>query len=120
TPRRRAGTTAAVDALGVDPFSKRSAGGAGAARHAAREGHAFSLAVGVFVVVGAVVAARRPRNPIGWILLAEGLLWQAMPVLAGYCGYALFTEPGGLPGAEYAAWLLEWAEVQPGGLVALF
>jgi hypothetical protein len=80
----------------------------------------FSLAVGVFVVVGAVVAARRPRNPIGWILLAEGLLWQAMPVLAGYCGYALFTEPGGLPGAEYAAWLLEWAWVLPVGLIPFF
>jgi hypothetical protein len=43
----------------------------------------FSLAVLVFVIVGAVVAARRPRNPIGWILIAEGLLWRAMPVLTG-------------------------------------
>jgi hypothetical protein len=40
----------------------------------------FSLAV--VVIVGAV-ASRRPRNPVGWILIAEGLLWQAMPVLAG-------------------------------------
>ena len=31
----------------------------------------------VFLLVGALIAARRPRNPIGWILLAEdGLLWM--------------------------------------------
>ena len=80
----------------------------------------FSLAVLVFVVVGAVVAPRRPRNPIGWILIAEGLLWQAMPVLAGYCGYALFAAPGRLPGGELAAWLLEWGWVLPVGLIPFF
>jgi hypothetical protein len=31
----------------------------------------------LFLLVGALIAARRPRNPIGWILLAEdGLLWM--------------------------------------------
>ena len=31
----------------------------------------------VFPLVGVLIAARRPRNPIGWILLAEdGLLWM--------------------------------------------
>jgi len=30
----------------------------------------------VFPPVGALIAARRPRNPIGWILLADGILWM--------------------------------------------
>ena len=30
----------------------------------------------VFPLVGVLIAARRPRNPIGWILLADGLLWM--------------------------------------------
>lgn len=80
----------------------------------------FSLAVVAFVIVGALVASRRPRNPIGWILIAEGLLWQAMPVLAGYTGYALFVQPDRLPAGRVAAWLLEWAWILPIGLVPFF
>jgi hypothetical protein len=30
----------------------------------------------VFPLVGALIAARRPRNLIGWILLANGILWM--------------------------------------------
>jgi hypothetical protein len=70
------------------PMSPSAAGYAAAQRSDVRISRyavtvLFSLAVLVFVIVGAVVAARRPRNPIGWILIAEGLLRQAMPVLAG-------------------------------------
>lgn len=34
------------------------------------------LALLAFPLVGAVIAARQPRNPIGWILLAVGLSWE--------------------------------------------
>jgi hypothetical protein len=73
-----------------------------------------------FVVIGAVVASRRPRNAVGWILLAEGLLWLLISAAAGYTGYALFAKPGRLPAGRVAAWLLNWGWVLPLGLLPFF
>jgi hypothetical protein len=36
-----------------------------------------------FPMVGALIASRRPHNPIGWILLADGFLW----ILSGMFDY---------------------------------
>ncbi len=53
-----------------------------------------------FSVVGAIVASRRPQNPIGWIYLAIGLS-QGLNVFAwGYAGYGLIAAPGSLPMAD--------------------
>jgi len=73
-----------------------------------------------FVVIGAVVASRRPRNAVGWILLADGLLWQLVSAVAGYTGYALFARPGGLPAGRVTAWLLNWGWVLPLVLLPFF
>ena len=56
-------------------------------------GGAFFLA---FPIVGALIAARRPRNPIGWILLADGFLWM-VTFLLDYYGIYGVAEPGSLP-----------------------
>src|SRR5918996_1563976 len=59
--------------------------------------------------VGAMVASRQPRNPIGWLFLlfpfgmALGILSEEYPT------YAVLTNPGGLPAPEWAAWLGTWA-----------
>jgi hypothetical protein len=53
--------------------------------------------------VGAVLASRRPRHPVGWLLLALGLLAAAHGVASGYANYGLLAQPGALPGADYAA-----------------
>jgi hypothetical protein len=59
-------------------------------------------------VVGAVVAARRPENPIGWLLSASGLL-VSFGLLAGqYAYYTLVTRPGSLPGGQAMLWLAGW------------
>ena len=50
----------------------------------------------VFPLVGALIAARRPRNPIGWILLMVGLLWMLSKLLDYYAVYGVAT-PGSLP-----------------------
>jgi hypothetical protein len=53
--------------------------------------------------VGAVVASRRPRHPVGWLLLATGLTMAADIGVNGYVRYGLVTRPGSLPGASYLA-----------------
>src|SRR5215213_3105578 len=47
----------------------------------------------IFPLVGALIAARRPRNPIGWILLAHGLLWMLSDVMDYYGIYGV-ARPG--------------------------
>jgi hypothetical protein len=49
-----------------------------------------------FPIVGALVASRRPRNPIGWILLADGLLWMILAVTDSYLVYGV-ARPGSVP-----------------------
>jgi hypothetical protein len=51
---------------------------------------------------GAVVASRRPRHPVGWLLLAYGLVPQALTSAAeGYARYGLLVRLGSLPAADY-------------------
>ena len=47
--------------------------------------------------VGAILAARRPRNRIGWLVLALGLSSVAYPFVAMYTATGLFVVPGRLP-----------------------
>jgi uncharacterized membrane protein len=46
-----------------------------------------------FPMVGALIASRRPRNHIGWILLAAGLLWMLRGMLDYYSVYGV-AQPG--------------------------
>jgi len=53
--------------------------------------------------VGAVLAARRPRHPVGWLLLAFALFLAANGVAGGYAPYGLQARPGALPAAAWVA-----------------
>jgi hypothetical protein len=53
--------------------------------------------------VGAVLASRRPRHPVGWLLLALGLAVTASAVGDGYGRYGLATRSGPLPAVRYVA-----------------
>jgi hypothetical protein len=61
-----------------------------------------------FVILGLLVAHRRPRNPVGWIIVGACLLGLASDFVESYGVYALYTAPGSLPGGEVMAWLSNW------------
>jgi hypothetical protein len=61
------------------------------------------LAAMFAATVGAVVAGRRPRHPVGWLLLGLGLSVTASGVVDGYARYGLVARPGAVPGARLAA-----------------
>jgi len=60
------------------------------------------LAMVTSVTVGAVVAARRPAHPVGWLLLGIALSLTATAATAQYFVYGLLVRPGALPAARYA------------------
>jgi hypothetical protein len=53
--------------------------------------------------VGALVASRRPRHPVGWLLLALGVTESTEIVADGYGSYGLQARPGTLPAAGLVA-----------------
>jgi hypothetical protein len=61
-----------------------------------------------FATVGALISARHPRNPIGWLCGAFGLVVAVTHTGNQYAQYALVTAPGSLPGGDWAAWLAVW------------
>jgi hypothetical protein len=50
-----------------------------------------------FMVVGAVIVARRPDNAMGWLFSAVGLLALTLSLANEYTQYAYVTRPGALP-----------------------
>jgi hypothetical protein len=54
-------------------------------------------------LVGLVLASRRPRHPVGWLLLTLGLCLATSGAAAGYVPYGLVLRPGALPAAHVVA-----------------
>jgi hypothetical protein len=76
------------------------------------------IAVG-FSTLGAVVAPRfPPKNPIGWLFCALGLVGAVLLFCGEYAAYSLVARPGSLPGGEEAAWVVCWLWVVHSGLFA--
>jgi len=66
-----------------------------------------------FPLVGALIASRRPRNPIGWICLAAGLFWMLIvledSLPAGFGPYPVTIDA-----------LTQWMWVPPVGLIGIY
>jgi hypothetical protein len=61
-----------------------------------------------FAVVGALVASRRPTNPVGWLLCLGGVVLSIDFFCAQYAIYALQAQPGSFPAGEALAWIASW------------
>jgi hypothetical protein len=53
--------------------------------------------------VGGLVASRRPRNPVGWIVLGHAFFFALGEFSRQYAIYGLLTQPGSLPLARALA-----------------
>jgi hypothetical protein len=69
--------------------------------------------------IGALVASRRPRNPIGWIFCSIALLWDFGALVTEYAIHALTDELHFLPAGGLAAWLAAWVLI-PTGVAMIF
>jgi hypothetical protein len=61
----------------------------------------FVAAVVGTPTVGAVLASRRPRHPVGWLMLALGLAMTIDVVTDGYARYGLLASPGAVPAVAH-------------------
>ncbi len=66
-----------------------------------------------------MIASRRPSNPIGWICLADGLLWMLLGLFDYYSVYGL-ARPGSVPFPATVAGLSLWLWVPTVGLLAIY
>jgi hypothetical protein len=57
----------------------------------------YVAAVVAMATVGAVLAGRRPRHPVGWLLLALGLTVTLDALTDSYARYGLLASPGAVP-----------------------
>jgi len=82
------------------------------------------LSLLVFVVasalVGAVVASRQPRNPVGWFFVVSATCWAVNEATGRYAVYGLLIEPGSLPLARLMAWPSTWMWEPAALLITLF
>ncbi len=80
----------------------------------------FAVAFTAFMLVGALIVARRPGNPLGWIFSAAGLLIATGLLAQEYAEYSYLTKPGPLPGRIVAVWYTSWYWYPSMGLMFVF
>jgi hypothetical protein len=73
-----------------------------------------------YPTVGALVASRRPENPVGWLLCLYGLAISISYFCAEYAIYALLAEPNSLPAGEAMAWIVSWVLPIISGLTVFY
>src|SRR5215208_1224887 len=61
-----------------------------------------------YPTVGAIVASRRPENPVGWLLCLYGLVTSFSYFCAEYAIYALLAQRDSFPAGEAMVWIVSW------------
>jgi hypothetical protein len=92
--------------------------------HPARPSSAISTSLAgalflIFPLVGALISARRLGNPIGWVLLADGLLWIISDTAGYYADYGV-ASPGSVPFPVGVAAITSWLWVPGAGLLGTY
>ena len=72
-----------------------------------------------FPIVGALIASRHPRNPIGWICLAVGALWMFLGMSDYYVVYGV-ARPDSVPFPLVIAGINNWLWVPTVGLLGTY
>ncbi|MEP7332816.1 MAG: sensor histidine kinase [Terracoccus sp.] len=116
--RRESSTALAVTVLVVATVLLEAAAAAATVR-ADLLGSSWGLltSTSVIALVGALLAGRAPRHPVGWLLLATGVPFLVGQAAEGVAHLGLTYPPAG-PGAEAALWVANW--IYPPALVPLF
>jgi hypothetical protein len=74
-----------------------------------------------FSIMGALIASRRPRNPIGWLCLAVGILWMLNNIATSYMLIGLrVADPGSVPYPVAVGSLAGWLGPTVGLLFGTF
>lgn len=71
-------------------------------------------------VVGALVASRRPGNPVGWLFLGGAAVGSVREAAGMYAVYGIITEPGALPLTQTMAWIASSNEAAGPMLIFVF
>src|SRR3712207_3431979 len=73
-----------------------------------------------FPIVGALIASKRPDNPIGWICLVAGLFWIFIVLGQSSDAFWLATEAAPIPHSVAIDALTQWTWVPPVGLLGIY
>ena len=73
----------------------------------------------LWVTIGARIAARQPRNSVGWLILACGWLWSVNAMFEEYATFAYYPQEIGLPFVEPMVWFNGLVGTMVAGLGAL-
>lgn len=79
----------------------------------------FGIPFFAFATVGTIVAARHPRNPVGWIFIVVGLTPTTGFFTGAYAARSYETA-GGLPAVTLIEWVSSWAWFPGIALLASF
>src|SRR5207249_1383452 len=72
-----------------------------------------------FVIVGALIVARRPGNRIGWVACGIGFLTAVYQFGLGYLIFGRYVNPA-MPALGFVSWLENWEWTLPVALMLFF